>query len=74
MQGTIMQYIDEMDEDVTIDSDFVLKKALERAIHQSYYAGEKEVTLRLIIFCPILQQQQQLLTNNSAAASNNFLE
>ena len=40
-----------MEEDVTIDSDYVLKKAIQLAIHQSYYASEKEVTLRLLVFC-----------------------
>ena len=51
VSGALIQYIGELDEDVTVDSDFVLKKAIERAIDQSYYANEKEVTLRLLIFC-----------------------
>lgn len=47
-----MQYIGEHEEDVSVDSDFVLKKAVQRAIQQSYYLGEKEVTLRLLVFAP----------------------
>lgn len=47
-----MQYIGEQEEDVSVDSDYVLKRAVQRAIQQSYYLGEKEVTLRLLVFAP----------------------
>ena len=44
---------------MTIDSDFVLKKAIRRAIHQSYYSGDEEVTLRLLVI-----YQTQLASTN----------
>ena len=49
-QGSLIQYIGELDDNVTVDSDLVLKKAVQRAIQQAYYDGENQVTLRLLVF------------------------
>lgn len=50
--GTIIQYIGEEDQQVVIDSDLVLRKATQKAIRDSYYENEKEVTLRLLVLPP----------------------
>lgn len=49
---TKIQYLDETEQTVLIDSDLVLQKAIKMAINNSYYEGEKEITLRLLVFPP----------------------
>lgn len=44
-----LSYIDEYDEQITIDSDLVLTKAIQLAIKVAYAAGEKEVVLRVLV-------------------------
>jgi hypothetical protein len=46
---TQLSYIDEFDEQITIDSDMVLMKAIQLALKVAYANQEKEVLLRLLI-------------------------
>ena len=48
-QGALISFIGEMQEEVTIDSDFVLKKAVQLAIDKFSHSEDKEVTLRLLV-------------------------
>ena len=52
VKGCFMQFIGEEDEHILIDSNLVVRKAIQRAIHDSYYEGEKEITLRILVNPP----------------------
>lgn len=44
-----MSYINEYEEQLTIDSDLVLSKAMQLATKLAYSSNEKEIVLRLLI-------------------------
>lgn len=46
---TQISYFDEYDEQITVDSDLVLAKAISQAIKVAYTAQEKEVVVRLLV-------------------------
>lgn len=48
-QPILIQFIDEYDDPITVDSDLVLQKALKLATKQAYQNNEKETTLHFII-------------------------
>ena len=46
---TQLSYIDESDEQITIDSDLVLMKAVQLALKVAYTSTDKQVVLRLLV-------------------------
>ena len=37
---------------MVVDSDLVLRKAIQKAVRDSYYENDREVTLRLLVLPP----------------------
>jgi hypothetical protein len=58
-----MHYIDENEDQITVDSDLVLQKAMQHAVKVAYQGDDKDVTLRLLIHK--LPSGKTLLINNN---------
>lgn len=48
----VLQYIDDDEESIVVDSDHVLRKAIQKAVRDSYYENSRETILRLLVFHP----------------------
>ena len=72
VKGCYLQFIGDEDEHILIDSDLVVRKAIQRAIHDSYYEGEKEITLRILVYPPASMSQGA--AGYSQMINSNFLK
>jgi hypothetical protein len=48
-QPILIQYVDEYNDAITVDSDLVLSKAIQLATKKAYQMNEKEITLELLV-------------------------
>jgi hypothetical protein len=48
-QPILIQYVDEYNDLITVDSDLVLSKAIQLATKKAYQLNEKEITIELLV-------------------------